>query len=293
MRLFRPINLAIIGILQIIVQYNVIRGHMPSSVVLFEHWQFVLIVLITILAGAAGYVINDIYDVDIDAHNKPGKNVIEQISKRTGWQIYAVLVTSGAVLTILLGDPYRIPGIGVYAGATIILWAYSSYFKRQPLVGNIIVSAFAALVVYVMWLGQSINIPTGADVAFSHHIILMYTGFAFFTTLLREIVKDMEDLSGDAIHGAQTLPTIIGVDSSKIICAIITGLLVTGISYWLIQTWGNISNFASWYMAVAVILPLSIIIWFIGRANGQKAWHFISQYIKVVILMGTLFLVLI
>jgi 4-hydroxybenzoate polyprenyltransferase len=293
MRLFRPINLIIISILQTIVQYNVILRHMPASVILFEHWQFVLIVLITILAGAAGYVVNDIYDVDIDAHNKPGTNVIEQISIRTGWQIYAVLVTSGAVLTILLGDPYRIPGIGVYIGATIMLWAYSSYFKRQALIGNIIVSVFAALVVYIVWLGQSINIPRGADITFPYHIIMMYTGFAFLTTLLREIVKDTEDLSGDAMHGARTLPAVIGVNPSKIVCVIITGLLIAGISFWMIQMWGSISSFASWYMGVAVILPLLIIIWFIGRANEQKAWHFISQYIKAVILAGTLFLLLI
>ena len=292
MRLFRPVNLVIIGIIQTIIQYNVIRVHMPSSVVLFEHWQFALIAIITICAGAAGYVVNDIYDVDIDAHNKPGINVIERISKRTGWMIYALIASTGLTLTILLGDPYRVPGIGVYAGATIMLWAYSAYFKRQPLIGNIIVSIFAALVIYVVWLGQSVNITPGADVSFPHHIVLMFTGFAFFTTLLREIVKDAEDLAGDTLHGARTLPAAIGINSSKYVCIAITGLLAAGIAYWLFLMTGSISSLASWYMIIAVILPLVAAIWFIGRAKEEKTWHFISQYIKVVILVGTLFLMM-
>jgi len=306
MRLFRPINLAIIGIIQIIVQYKIIQVHMPDSVVLFEHWQFVLIAIITICGGAAGYVVNDIYDVEIDAHNKPGKNVIEHISKRTGWMIYAVLVITGLILTFLLGDPYRIPGIGVYAGAIIMLWAYSSYFKRQPLIGNIIVSIFAALVVYVVWLGQSVNITAGTDVSFPHHIVLLYTGFAFFTTLLREIVKDVEDLSGDTLYGARTLPAVIGINTTKYICIAIALFLAVGITYWLFlqgdslpidvfaidQISTGISGFAIWYMIIAVILPLLIIVWFIGKAQESNAWHFISQYIKVVILAGTLFLVI-
>ncbi len=292
-RLFRPINLAIIGIIQIIVQYNVIRGHMPDSIVLFEGWQFALIVVITICAGAAGYVVNDIYDVDIDAHNKPGKNVIERISKRTGWKIYAAITISGLVLTALLGDPYRIPGTGVYTGATILLWAYSAYLKKQPLTGNIIVSIFAALVVYIVWLGQSVNIPTGVDVRFPHHIVVMFTGFAFFTTLLREIVKDAEDLSGDTLHGALTLPAVIGIKNSKFVCIIINMLLISAISYWLFLMSDSISHFTIWYMIIVVLTPLGAVIWFIVNANGQKQWHFISQYIKVVILAGTLFLVMI
>jgi len=292
-RLFRPVNLAIIGIIQIIVQYNVIRGHVPASVILFEHWQFAFIAIITICGGAAGYVVNDIYDVNIDAHNKPGKNVIRHISKRTGWMLYAAIALSGLVLTILLGDPYRIPGIGVYVGATIMLWAYSAYFKKQPLIGNIIVSFFAALVVYVIWLGQSINIPVGADVSFPYHIVLMYTGFAFFTTILREIVKDAEDLSGDTLHGARTLPAVIGINSSKYICIAIIVLLATCIGCWLILMLGSISHLASWYMIITVVLPLVVVIWFIGRAKEASEWHFISQFIKVVILAGTLFLAMI
>jgi 4-hydroxybenzoate polyprenyltransferase len=293
MRLFRPINLVIIAILQSIVQYNVIQGHMPASVVLFEHWQFVMIVAITILAGAGGYVVNDIYDIDIDAHNKPGKNVVEQISKRTGWAVYTMLVSFGAILTIQLGDPYRVPGIAIYVGATVILWAYSFYFKRQPIIGNVIVSFFSALVIYIVWLGQSVNIPPGADVQFPHHIILMYTGFAFFTTLLREIVKDLEDLSGDTRYGARTLPTVIGVNASRRVCIATALLLLTGISYWLFQMTGEISDLAFWYMVAAIMVPIAAAIWLIQKARDQSAWHNISQYLKAVILLGTLFLIFI
>ena len=293
MRLFRPINLAIIAILQSIVQYNVIQGHMPASVVLFEHWQFVLIVAITILAGAGGYVVNDIYDIDIDAYNKPGKNMVEQISKRTGWAVYAMLVCFGAILTIQLGDPYRVPGIAIYTGATIILWAYSFYFKRQPFIGNVIVSFFSALVIYIVWLGQSVNIPPGTDIQFPHHIILMYTGFAFFTTLLREIVKDLEDLSGDERYGARTLPAVIGIKTSRRVCIATALLLLTGISYWLFQMTGQISSLAFWYMVAAIIVPITAAIWLIQKAGDQSAWHNISQYLKAVILLGTLFLIFI
>ena len=149
------------------------------------------------------------------------------------------------------------------------------------------------MVVYVIWLGQSIHLPDQGAVAYPHSIIMMYCGFAFLATLLREIVKDLEDLEGDAKHGARTLPTVAGVEMTRRFTAAVDVALIATILYWLSKLMEDLGNWQLLYMAVLVVVPLMVILFLIQRAGTSEEWHRISQFIKVVILMGTLFLLLI
>lgn len=291
--LFRPINLLLIALIQVIIQYNVIIP-LTESAVVFSSLQFALIVLITVVVGAAGYVINDIYDIQIDSRNKPGKNLVGiGLSMRTAKGIYWSLVFSGLILTIALNAAYRLPGIGFYIFTTAALYAYSARFKKAAVAGNLIVSVFAAMVVYVLWMGQNLNWTGSQDGTVAHDIVLMYTGFAFVATLIREIVKDIEDIEGDQEQGARTLPVVLGIVGTRAISAILGICLSFGLIFWLRHIHDSINSLAESYFIIAVILPVTVMTVAVIRSRAKRDWHRVSQFIKVVILLGTLFLVLI
>lgn len=291
--LFRPVNLLLIALIQLIIQYRVIIPHVGTNDV-FSELQFMLIVLITVIVGTAGYVINDIFDIQIDSHNKPGKNLVgTAISVRNGKGMYRGLVFSGLILTTALGSAYRLPGIGFYILATASLYAYSAWFKKSPLIGNLTVSLFAGMVIYVLWMGQNLVWIGSQKGTLAFEIVVMYTVFAFVTTMVREIVKDIEDIDGDKSCGARTLPIVIGIRASRFICTILAALLAFGLVYWLRHIHQSIDSLAERYFILAVLLPVTAIAIAVMRSRDKRDWYRVSQFIKVVILLGTLFLILV
>ncbi len=291
--LFRPVNLILIVIIQVIIQYRVIIPLVESNG-LFTHVQFALIVCITIIVGASGYVINDICDVAIDSRNKPGKNIVGTgISTKTARGIYISLVLSGLILTAALDTAYRLPGIAFYSFSTIALYFYSTRFKKSLLIGNLIVSAFAAMVVYVLWMGQNLVWQGTMNDSPAFDIVMMYSVFAFVSTLIREIVKDIEDLEGDQEQGARTLPVVLGIKGARTISAALGGFLSFGLVFWLWHIHESINSFAEIYFIIAVILPVTTMTMAVIIGRDKRDWHRLSQFIKVVILLGTLFLLLI
>ena len=292
LRLIRPVNLYLIAIIQVLVQWSVIHNHTHDAE-LFSRQEFIYIIIITVLAGAAGYVVNDIFDVDIDVHNKPGKNIVgDLVPKSVAWAIYGLLVGAGAVLTWLLGEPFRIPGLIFYILTTVVLFSYSAYFKRTLIIGNIIVSIFAAMVVYVLWIGQDLIWQGSQNSSAAFDIVLMYTLFAFGSTLIREIVKDIEDVKGDATAGARTLPNTVGVDASRNVCMALSILFGIGLAIWLWGISGQLSERALWYFIILVILPVFGIVFLSYLNDTKRQWYITSQYIKGVIFLGTAFLLL-
>ena len=293
LRLFRPLNLYLIAAIQLVIQYLVIH-EWTEDAVLFSTKSVVLVVIITAIAGAAGYVINDIFDVDIDRHNKPGRNVVgDIISVRSAWAIYGLLISAGAILTWMLGEPYRLPGLGFYILTTIVLYSYSSYFKKTFIVGNIIVSVFASMVIYVLWMGQDLMWQGSQDNTGAYDIVVMYSLFAFGSTLIREIVKDIEDMKGDATAGARTLPNVAGITIARRICIALALLFGAGLIVWLAMIAPQLTKTAKWYFILLVITPVLGIALLAFINQTRKQWHITSQYIKGVIFLGTGFLLLI
>lgn len=291
--LFRPVNLLLIALIQVIVQYRVIIP-LSGTVEVFTTTQFVLIVCITVIAGASGYLINDIHDIQIDNLNKPGKNLVgTTISIRAAKAIYAVLIFAGFFLATILEHTYRLPGMAFYVFTVVALKAYSMWFKKMPVIGNLIVSAFAAMVVYVLWMGQNLVWEGNMNDSLAFDIVLMYSVFAFASTLIREIVKDIEDIEGDQEQGARTLPVVLGIKGARVISTTLSACLSLGLIFWLRHIHNSINSFAEIFFIIAVILPVTVMAVAVTRSRDKRDWHRVSQFIKVVILLGTLFLLLI
>ena len=195
-----------------------ITGEFPDHLSKFD---FSLLVLSTILIAAAGYIINDIFDITADEINKPESVVIgKKITEKKARLVYLLLNAVGISFSLYLAIKIEHPTMAlVQVFIVASLWMYSSYYKRRILSGNFIIALLSALVLIVVGLFE--------PEFYRNFVFLMaYSGFAFFVSLTREIIKDMEDVEGDEKAQYKTLPVRFGLQKTKGI--IYFNLLLTG-----------------------------------------------------------------
>ena len=198
LKLTRFGNLIIIALTQYFTAGFLIGMHTLNDVNLF------FLSLSTVLIAAGGYIINDYYDVKIDYINKPDRVVIgKSITRRYAILFHIALSVAGIVIGFYLS--WKIGGVNVLS--VFLLWLYSNTLKRLPFVGNLTVAFLTGLAVII------VDLFYGKD----NSLVLIYALFAFFMTLVREVIKDMEDLKGDNSFGCKTLPIVWGIRKKKIL----------------------------------------------------------------------------
>jgi 4-hydroxybenzoate polyprenyltransferase len=231
--------------------------------------KFFLLVTSTVIIAAGGYIINDYYDIKIDLVNKPDRVVIGQgITRRYAILLHTVLSLSGVAIGVVLN--WRIGVINFISA--FFLWWYSNDLKRQPLIGNVVVSFLTALSILIVdaWY------RTG------NQLIFVYASFAFFMTLIREIVKDMEDLKGDNTFGCRTLPIIWGLRKTKrfiygIVCLFVLTIFFLNTYYVKLPV-----NF---FLAF-LFIPLVVLVVRLERADTKKDFAWLSSFCKLILLLG-------
>lgn len=229
-RLVRWPNLLITAMMMCLVYHCIMMMESTAA--------FTLLVISMVFIVAGGYVINDIFDKDIDAINKPGRLIVGKVfSEKQCNVFYRVLTVVGlccalASSIIAYGSKFYLIFIFMLLLAGV-LYSYSSTYKKKLLIGNIIVSLSVASAVFLPWLFVMLymskhTLLLSANetlMTTSLHIVLIYTGFAFLTTLIREIVKDNEDIDGDERSGCRTIPIAWGMKASNIIVAVLMFVL--------------------------------------------------------------------
>ena len=291
-KLIRYPNLIYIALTQFLLQYCVVEpvlrssGEEPSLPVP----QFVLLSLSTILVAAAGYIINDYFDVNIDLVNKSSKVIIGKFIKRR-WAIvlHAILSFAGLVLSMYVG--WRLQNILIPLFnflAIFILLFYSSTFKKKLLIGNILISLLTAWVILVMTLAEYRFRLSPHDIVWQRLLKLsfIYAGFAFIISLVREVVKDMEDREGDVKYGCTTMPIVWGIPVSKVFAGVwivvLTGLVMAMQIYVIQLGWW----FSALYSIVTIVIPLIWVLRKLYEANTPKQFHQLSSVIKIIMLAG-------
>jgi 4-hydroxybenzoate polyprenyltransferase len=228
----------------------------------------------TVLIAAGGYIINDYYDVKIDLVNKPDRVVIgKQITRRYAILYHTLLSISGVLLGFILN--WRIGAINFCC--SFLLWWYSNDLKRQPFIGNLVVA---------LMTGISIEI-VDALYKTGNLLILTYATFAFFITLVREIVKDMEDLKGDTTFGCKTLPIIWGFRKTKFF---IYGILAL-FSLVVLALNFIFSKLPEYYFLLFLFPSLVVFLVRLIRADTKKDFTWLSTFCKFIMLLGILSLV--
>lgn len=262
-RLTRVWNLVIVGLAQYFTAGFLIGINTLNDLKLF------LLSLSTIAIAAAGYIINDYYDVKIDFINKPDRVVVgKSITRRFALLFHIVLSFVGIAIGFMLS--WQIAAINVFS--VFLLWLYSNNLKRLPFIGNLAVSLLTALCILVV------------DVLYPSHYLLIwiYAAFAFFMTLVREIVKDMEDLKGDNTFGCKTLPIIWGIRKTKIL---IYGILIIFIAIVLLLN-DKYSQLPIHYFILFLFIPITLLIAWLIRADTTKHFAWLSTFCKIILLLG-------
>jgi 4-hydroxybenzoate polyprenyltransferase len=256
-------------------------------------WNFVLICLSSVLIAAAGYIINDYFDLNIDQVNRPEKLIVDKIIKRR-WTIFwhIVFSLSGIAIGFYVDYTTRIWLLGFSnAICVFLLFIYSTSLKRRFLVGNILISLLTSWVILVVaWCEYNhlIKINSGLPADRILRDTFLYAGFAFIISLVREVVKDMEDIEGDRKYGCKTMPIIWGLNATKVFVAVwlmvLTGILIIIQIYALRLGWG----LSVLYSLLLIIAPL---IWIFKKLYSAKTatdFHSISSLIKFVMFTGIL-----
>jgi len=258
-------------------------------------FYFYLLCLSSVLIAAAGYIINDYFDLNIDRVNKPEKLVVEKIIKRR-WTIVWHWILSGLGIIIGAYISWKLHNLIIilsHIGCTFLLWVYSTTFKRKILIGNIIVSLLTSWTVMVLYFCE-FRRTIFLDPVY-HHVLarifkfaILYAGFAFIISLVREVVKDIEDMEGDAAYDCRTMPIVWGINVSKVFAA--TWLIVLIASLVVIEFY--VLQYSWWwavvYCGVFIILPLLLVLRNLYRASSVKDYHQLSNFIKAIMISGVL-----
>jgi 4-hydroxybenzoate polyprenyltransferase len=271
LKLIRTFNLIILGFTQYMCRYFIIGEGKDSLTVIAGDWKFFVLVLCTVLVAAAGYIINDYYDVKIDLINKPKRVVIGKVlHRRIALTSHFMLNTLACALSIFLG--WKI--FSIIVGTTILMWFYANQLKRTALLGNLLISFLTALSVF---MPSFLYAPT-------QFILILYASFAFFISLIREIIKDMEDLKGDEEFGCRTLPIIWGIRKTKTFIYIVSLLFLSIISVILFYAGSNIQVYF-------LLLPGPLFIWLVvqlAKADTSAQFLQLSYLCKWIMVAGVL-----
>ena len=295
LRLIRWPNLVFIALTQFLFVYCVVKPVFGNSDVQpnVHGLNFVLITLSSVLIAAAGYIINDYFDLNIDQVNKPDKLVVEKIIKRR-WTIiwHIVLSVAGVAIGFYVDFTSRIWLLGFSNAVCVaLLFIYSTSLKRRFLIGNIIISLLTSWVILVVAWCEYNHLTRMNNGLHADKILretFLYSGFAFIISLIREVVKDMEDIEGDRKYGCKTMPIVWGINATKVFVAVwlivLIGVLIIMQVYALrLEWWMSIV-----YCIIAIIVPLLWILRKLFSANTPQDYHRISTAIKFVMFTGIL-----
>ena len=228
-KIIRWKNLVIISLSQIFIKFFFIDFFIQKDQLLNEN--FVILLIVTILIAASGYIVNDIYDYNLDQINKPEKVVLGKFLKsRDAIIIYMMFNSLAIVLSIFLCMKIE-QEIYILVFLLIIycLWLYSKKLKKYKTIGNILIAFFISLSILNVPLFSYKNILSD-DRFFVFLIISIFSVLAFLINVKREIIKDIEDIEGDKIHKVKSLPIIFGTKKSKLVTIIIGIILMFAIS---------------------------------------------------------------
>lgn len=296
-RLVRWPNLVFIAVTQLLFEFCIYRKIYAQQPV-EETQQFLFLLIASVLIAAAGYIINDYFDLNIDQVNKPDKVVVNAIISRR-WVIFWHMFLSmlGLFFTVM-----ALPVSGYWhlvlanMGCIILLWFYSTNLKKQLLIGNVLISLLTAWVIGILFLSKfslhirSILLEDHDEVRLFRYTIL-YASFAFIISLVREVIKDMEDVEGDRKYGCRTMPIRWGMNASKVFAAV---WLVVLIAVLLILQF-YVLPFGWWhsvlYCLVFILAPLVWILIRLYSAHTAVDFHKLSTMVKLVMFTGILSMV--
>jgi 4-hydroxybenzoate polyprenyltransferase len=314
LKLIRWQNLTIVILTMVLMRYAVIdpliskigviltkgTGEEIPVVLQFPWYDFLMLVAATVFITAGGYVINDYFDIKTDLINKGKVIVGTKIPRRQAMMWHNIFNIAGVAAGFYISWKAGYLMLGaLFLIVSGLLYFYSASYKRQFLIGNIIVALLTAmvplLVVIYEWPAlyryYAINAISMPEINFVFYWVGGFALFAFLTTLTREIIKDIEDFEGDIAYGRNTVPVVIGILSAKVVSVSLIFLTVA----LLYITWYIFINdtITLIYLTAAIVFPLFLAVYKVVISSNRKQLHTASSIMKIVMLTGILYSVVV
>jgi 4-hydroxybenzoate polyprenyltransferase len=259
----------------------------------FPWYNFALLVAATVFITAGGYVINDYFDIKTDLINKGKVIVGTKVPRRAAMMWHNILNIIGVAIGFFISFKSGYIWLGsLFLVVSGLLYFYSASYKRQFLIGNLVVAVLTAmvpmLVVFYEWPAMykyySINAVTLPDFDFIVYWIGGFALFAFLTNLIREIIKDIEDFEGDLAYGRNTIPVVIGILSAKIVS--ISLAVITIILLYLTWHFFVSDTISLVYISLTIVMPLLYVIYKLLKGDKKSELHLASRMMKIVMITG-------
>jgi 4-hydroxybenzoate polyprenyltransferase len=314
LRLIRWQNLLLVTITMVLMRYAVIgpvlsklevvlkegdTGIIPV-VLQFPWYDFLFLVLATVFITAGGYVINDYFDIKTDLINRGEVIVGTKIPRRQAMMLHSILNILGVGLGFYISWKAGSLWMGtLFLIVSGLLYFYSASYKRQFLVGNLVVALLVATVpmlvaifewpaLYRFYIVKAMGLPP-------INIVFSWMGgfalFAFMSTLIREIIKDIEDFEGDQAYGRNTIPVVTGILTARIIsvCMIVITIALLYLAWYFFLN----DKITLIYISVAIVLPLLMTVYFLIFGKKKTQLHNASRLMKIVMTTGILYSLLV
>lgn len=302
LQLIRYRNLLFIIVLQWMISAFIIDPILRMFAIepLLPSWVLWFLIAGTTLIAAGGYVINDYFDIKIDRINKPDRLIVgESITKKQAMLLYQILTASGIIFGLFGAFAVRSFTLGfIFIVIPGMLWFYSASYKRQLIIGNLVVSLASAIVPLVPLLAESslLNRKYAELLKFTpvnttlYGWVFSFAVFAFLWTLIREIIKDIQDEAGDREMECHTIPVVWGKRTAKIIVTALT-VLTLELIFWVIIKYLNIPDptyLTLRYAIIGILIPSIIVVYFVWSNKSQRL-AYASRTVKFIMMAGTLY----
>jgi 4-hydroxybenzoate polyprenyltransferase len=277
---------------QIVVLYAIL---IPSGLELaLSTYQFALLICSVALLTASGNVINDIHDVDIDRVNKPDQVIVGvKITEKAAYNYYIIITSLAVVLGFIVSNSIEKPIFSsVFILVAFLLYTYATTLKALPIIGNILISLLVALVILITGVFELMPVITDATKSESADVmkILFYFGvMAFIINLLREWIKDCEDVNGDKAGGRLTIGLLLGRSRAAKFIALCTWALLLGMVY-IVITYLYLHQVSMLYWILLLMAPLMYVAIQLWNAEQPTKFKTLTRVLKVVLLLGIFYM---
>lgn len=271
----RGYNIPIIALAQYLSAIFILAPEKRALSVILDFNLFI-IVLASSLTIASGYIINNFYDSKKDLINRPNKSKLDRlVSQKTKLQVYFTL--NFIVFFIAFFVSWR--AVLFFSVYIFLIWFYSHKIKKQPFVGNLMASFLAVLPFFAILLYYK-NF---------YEVIFAHATFLFIIILIREMIKDLENLKGDLANGYSTIPIVYGESVSKKI------IIILAIST-LIPVYFLVNLYDVGYMDIYFYICLILLILFgvkLSKSNTKEEYNQLHNLLKIIIVAGVFCIILI
>jgi 4-hydroxybenzoate polyprenyltransferase len=295
LKLVRVQNLILIALLQYFLRYFLLRPMFGFAgyELLLSDFDFALLVFSSLLIASAGYIINDYFDLRIDYVNRPDSVVIgKRLQRRTAIALHMVMSGVGVLIGIYLAWKIGVKIISLIHIITVgLLWFYSTDYKRQLFIGNVIISMLSIfpVLLVILYEPQLFRIYFSSDNGIAiliFKVVVFFSLVAFLINLLHAIVKDLADMEGDAVLHCHTLPLVWGEKITKYVFAFFAIIVIVLLAYVQNLQLANDAYIPLMYILFFIQLPIFFSAVYLFFTSKSEQYFLVRRIMNMVMVAG-------